>query len=277
MPTINGYVEMTAGATDAGAPIDAFQAQTWVQNDITFEKYVRGLLASPLVPNAMDGGNVSLTISNVADVNQYRVQILNMREIILDHDLDLLEKVPLIWFAKERIFIKKKINGVGKGAKNGEKGDFGGAGGGGTGAEKGESCVMPVTEVEIISEAAGGANGGDLKKEWATRLLSVLALAKGGASGGGGNGGAGGGIVILCAPKIEFDLGNGEIDCSGAPSTAAGDGGGGGGSIILIANEYIDVHDTGGSQNLKAEGGTKFAGGTGGNGGKGQVIKFEYI
>jgi hypothetical protein len=225
--TLNGYIEVPSAATVGGAPIDAFQADAFRRNDLFFEKVLRALFSAPLVGNGSDG----------VMIDPPAKQIVHATTITVNSLTTLEPRVPLIWFARESITIKRRIDAQGKGAQPTEDGDFGGSGGGGAAA--GKACKLPVSGHQILAGGAIGAVGNNLTADWASRALSILALCKGGAAGGDATGGAGGGVVVLCAPVINIDrsAGNtGEIVAKGADGTGGG-GGGGGGLVILIGNE----------------------------------------
>jgi hypothetical protein len=257
--TLQGFTSIPEQAVVGGAPVDAFQADAFRRNDILFEQVAQSLLASPFVPNGTDG--------TPADADLDPRRFINAREIVVGTPKTLTARVPLIWFAREKIVLNAKIDAKGLGAQAGEKGDFGGSGGGGGAA--GQDCVMPFTTEVILPGGAAGAPGRAVDSllpadAWKTsRAVLHLPYLKGGAAGAVG---AGGGVVCLCAPVIEI-RGAAEIDASGAD----GAGGGGGGLVILIARKLINVRTTGGTANVKAAGGVGAAAG-----GNGKIIALEY-
>ena len=244
---LDSFIDIPDTAIAGGAPIDAFQARAFRENDLLFQQLLLAMMSSPLVPSGVDN----------IPANPQPHQIINAMEINLTSDVTLNAKVPLIWFARKSITISARIIGEGKGAQGGEDGDFGGSGGGGSGSAGGK-CVLPISGVEMFP---GGANstaaGTPLNADWASRALAFLAACTGGAGGGNPTGGAGGGVVFLCAPTITIAAG-GEIDVKGLNGTAGG-GGGGGGLIVLIGKD-INAPDA----QLKIDGGT--GGGAGGEG-----------
>ncbi len=262
---LTGFTSIPEQATLGGAPVDAFSADAFRRNDLFFEQVARALFASPFVPNGADGVLLD------ADLDPRR--FVNAQKFELGAAKTLTPRVPLIWFARERIVINANLNAKGKGAQATEAGDFGGSGGGGAAA--GMACVMPFTTEDILPGGAAGAVGrsadsidpADVWKQ--SRLFLYLPWLKGGAAGG-SNGGAGGGVVCLCAPIIEIK-GAAEIDASGDNSATGG--GGGGGLVILIAQQLINVRTTGATPNVKVNGGNGVGGG---NGGIGKIILKEF-
>ena len=227
--TIKEFVSIPTQATQANGAFDNFLTLAFRQNDALFHQLFSQVLASPLVGFAEES-----YMANPAPQHLAKARIIK-----IDLATELLPRVPLIWFAHDKITINKTINGKGKGAnKDDASGDFGGSGGGGSSAA-GKPCLLPISNTEIIAAAASGAAGNDLLEDWSSRIFSLLAFAKGGSAGGGANGGAGGGIVVLCAPTIEFGE-EGKIDVSGADG-GANSGGGGGGLVLLMANNFIGV------------------------------------
>jgi hypothetical protein len=257
--TLPGFISIPEQAVVGGAPVDAFQADAFRRNDVLFEQVAQSLLASPFVPNGTDG------IPADADLDPRR--FINAREIVVGTAKPLTARVPLIWFARERIVLNANLDGKGMGAQAGEKGDFGGSGGGGGAA--GQDCVMPFSTEVILAGGAAGAPGlavdslGPANAWKTSRALLYLPYLKGGAAGAAG---AGGGVICLCAPVIEI-RGAAEIDASGAD----GAGGGGGGLVLLIARKFVNVRTTGGMANVKVAGGVGAAAG-----GNGKIIALEY-
>jgi hypothetical protein len=251
---LQGFTSLPEQATVGGAPIDAFQADAFRRNDLLFEQVAQALLASPFVPNGMDG--------EPADADIDPRKFLNARSIVVGSPKMLAEKVPLIWFARERIVLNGSLDAKGKGAAAGETGDFGGSGGGG-----GAACLMPFTS-EVIVQGGAAATAVPPAEAWKlSRPLLYLPHLKGGAGGPAAGGGAGGGVVCLCAPVIEIREGA-EIDASGKDGAG---GGGGGGLVVLIARQLINVRSAG-TANVKVNGG----GGAGGAGGAGRVMALTF-
>lgn len=253
--TLEGFTSIPEIATAGGAPIDAFQADALRRNDLLFEQVAQALLASPFAPNGTDG--------EPADADLDPRRFLNARSIVVGTPKSLTPKVPLIWFARERIVLNASINAKGMGAAAGQTGDFGGGGGGAGGA----ACVMPFSGEPVVAAGAAAASiaAADAWK-WSRALLHLPHL-RGGAGGPAANGGAGGGVVCLCAPVIEIREGA-EIDASGADGAG---GGGGGGLVILIARQLINVR-LGGTINVKVNGG---AGGPAGGAGRVMALTFQ--
>lgn len=253
--TLQGYTAITPAATAAGTPITSGLTDALRTNDVLFEKVAQSLLASPFVPNGTDG--------EPADADLDAKRFINATKIVLGTPKTLTAGVPLIWFAREKIVLNAKIDAKGMGAAAGQTGDFGGSGGGAGGG----ACLMPGT-ADILVQNGAGAESIAAADAWKiSRAMMYLAQLKGGAGGPAGTGGNGGGVVCLCAPVIEIKPGA-EIDASG--SDGAG-GGGGGGIVILIAGQFINVQDTGGTINVKVNGGV---GGT--PGGAGRVMKLQF-
>ena len=264
---LNGYIEVSENLTQGGAPIDAFQADAFRQNDLLFEKKIKALLASPWASSGADG------VQNTPSPTRF----LHATTIEINADVTATAGVPIVWFATERIRISKKINAQGAGAPSGQNGDFGGAGGA-DGATAGFRPLLPLSSQPLIAIAANkdltaAASPTDLSgSPLATRILSMIGLGHGGAAGGGATGGAGGGIVILCAPVIEFQSPDGQIDARGADSAAAG--GGGGGMVVLIANKINGLTDTGAGKNVLLDGGNQAVAAR--RGGHGGLLKREF-
>ena len=265
---INGYIKVPDSATKGGAPIDAFQADAFRQNDDLFEKLLSQLMLTPLFLNQGTG------VAN----NPNPDEIIKKEEITVNSTVNVVGKVPLVWLATEEIKIEGGgiIDANGKGAEKGETGDFGGSGGGGSGAgNDGKDCLLPVSGHKIISGGGTSTSGNNLNAKWGLRALSVLTNIRGGAAGGddGSNdGGNGGGVIVLCAPKISM-AGNGKIEAKGSDGSGGDTGGGGGGLVVLIYREKDNVHLAGGSQNIFVDGGN--GSGSGGNGGQGLVLELE--
>lgn len=247
------YREIDARLIQGGAPVDFFQLDALRQNDVLFESWLRALLCAPLAPHGADG----------ALTNPAAHRFVNATTITVNADVTLMDQVPLVWVARDRIQLSARIVADGKGAPLGQKGDFGGSGGGG-----GQACQLPVTGREI--HAGGAANGNALDPVWAERVFTALGVSRGGAAGGGAAGGAGGGIVVLCAPVIEL-LAGGQLTAKGSDGGAAS-GGGGGGLVVLVARQIIGarlISDASGAQNIFVAGGT----GPAGNGGQGLFLQ----
>jgi|GEM_PF-1852212 len=247
------YREIDARLIQGGAPVDFFQLDSLRQNDVLFESWLRTLLCAPLAPHGTDG----------PQTNPAAHRYVNATTITVNADVTLMDQVPLVWVARERIQLSAKIIADGKGAPLGQKGDFGGSGGGG-----GQACQLPVLNREI--HPGGAANGTALDPVWTERVFASLGVSRGGAAGGGAAGGAGGGIVVLCAPIIEL-LAGGQITAKGADGGAAS-GGGGGGLIILVARQVTGTHlvsESSGPQNIFVAGGA----GPNGSGGQGLFIQ----
>lgn len=247
------------GAFTPGANIGADQLEAFRQNDLLFERLIRGLLASPFVPSGFDG-----EVTEPAPD-----QILFARSIVLNSNITLPIGLPLIWFARDHIHIQGEIDGKGKGAPSNSAGDLGGSGGGGNdNLLLGGDCKIPGTNHKILNGAGATTIGQSLtepqQRQWVPRLFSLLGLCQGGAGGGGTNGGSGGGIVFLCAPNIVI---SGKIDVSGN-NGGANSGGGGGGAILLRGLHFTIPNE---ASSLIFRGG---AAGTGGaRGGDGFVFK----
>ncbi|MEO1261102.1 MAG: hypothetical protein AAFZ15_20035 [Bacteroidota bacterium] len=261
MANLNGYSPIPAGATVGGAPIDAFLVDSLRSNDVFFEKMLQAMLASPWMPSGTD------TPDEIADPDPRK--FVNAKRIVVNTQITLTQKVPLVWFAREKITLKHEIIATAKGADKGETGDFGG--GGGWGGADGPDCKFPVSGVEICKGGRSASkNGADLPAVWASRALSVLALCKGGAGGnsGGATGSKGGGVVFLCAPEIIFEGANAKIAANGEPAHTGSNGGGGGGGLVVLIGRRISgaVKNT----NITVTAGAKDN--TGGNGGKGAII-----
>ncbi len=278
-----GYVNIPASATMPEAPFDAFLAESLRINDEFFHNLFLSVLCSPLsiniihIKNEEAGGNVTWD-STTYSVNE----ILQASTIILSegNTVDVSQKVPLVWYANEKITINGTINAKGKGAQSGEEGDFGGSGGKGA-SNDGMACKIPISGA-LINQGGHGAgsdgnppehpNGYDLSESWASRALFFTGICKGGASGGNGNksgtGGSGGGVVFLFAPEIELGP-NAKIDVSGMDGVEGG-GGGGGGLVVLVAHN-ITRHET--AMILTTEG---MGSGEGRPGGKGVVLIKTY-
>lgn len=269
---LQGFTSLPELATAPGAPVDAFQADAFRRNDLLFEGVLKALLASPFVPNGTDG--------TPADAALDPRRFINAREIAVGTPKTLASRVPLIWFARERIVLNASIDGRGRGAQTGETGDFGGSGGGGAAA--GQNCVMPFGTDIILQGGVASNQGNDLDSlsvadAWKlSRALLYLPYLKGGAAGAGASAGAagtpdhgaGGGVVCLCAPVIEL-RGAAQIDVRGADANSNTTGGGGGGLVILIARQLVNVNI---GVNVLVNGGTAPAGGSGKAGGNGKVI-----
>lgn len=272
---LTGFVRIPPTATVPGAPFDAFLGMAFRMNDDTLARSLGSTTVSPLIANGADA-NIVIGDGD-KEVPFVPERLLSAIEITLNKEIELTPGLPLIWSAREKITINKKINALGKGAKSGEEGDFGGSGGGGSAAgQEGKACKTPVSKALMLEGGALKANGSPLSEAWATRATLLPAMAKGGASGGGPSsglsGGAGGGVVFLCAPVIEFDDENLDvaIDASGAVGGAGTkSGGGGGGLVILIARKFKGLE----AVKIKAEGGK--GDDTGGDGGDGFVLKRE--
>jgi hypothetical protein len=242
--TLAGFITVPEQATIGGAPIDAFQADAFRQNDTLFEQVMQALLSSPFMPSGTDGDVVD------PDAKQF----VNARMIMVNTARNLTAGVPLIWMAREKITVNHIINARGMGAAAGQPGDFGGGGGGGTSA--GQPCNMPFSpnpvppDSVILAGSTAGAAGLNLTTADAWKLSRIpmfLPWLKGGAGGSDG-GGAGGGVVCLCAPIIEVTGANGKIDARGSDVTSAtvpagtnSQGGGGGGLVLLIARQLINA------------------------------------
>lgn len=260
---LNNFTTIPAGATNPGAPIDAFLLRTLRTNNEAAENWLRAALATPFGPMGgfYSGGNANLTISGAVN-DEKRCYMYNAKKLTLDTTtaLDTKAKMPLIWFATEEIELKKTINATGKGAAATETGNFGGSGGGAA-AVAGDTEI-PITGVSMKTGGATNAVGNALDEFWASRVFQHLSGATGGGPGAGGTGGAGGGIVILCAPKITLSGGS-KIIARGANGTANG-GGGGGGLILLICYETNavigDLEVNGGLGNGTASAGVGGAG-----------------
>lgn len=266
---LNGFTSVPAAATMGGAPIDAYQADAFRRNDELFEKWLQSVLVSPLIPSGYDAQAIATNPEPYRFVNAREIEITSPISLAADQ-----HKIPIIWFARDRIVLKETINVAGKGAQPGEHGDFGGSGGFGT--VDGQPCRLPYSGVQMFPGGITGTNaqkrGQDLSNAWASRALPLLAYCRGGAAGGndgGTNGGAGGGVVVLCAPTIQFEGANAKIDASGADGQGGGNtGGGGGGLVVLIAKKII-----GSTGNVDVSGGQKQ--GTGGDGGNGLFLEIE--
>ena len=235
--------------------MDAFR-----RNDILFEQVLKSILSSPFVPS---GTEPDVT-------NPDPRQFVNAKNITVNAVQNLLpnSKIPLIWFAKERITIAANI--LAKGAGSDDDGDFGGGGGAAGAGNNGKACTMPFSTISILAAVTGSNAGANLSTadSWKlSRALMFLPYLKGGAAGG-NSGGNGGGVVCLCAPTIEIQ-GTAKIDASGGDASAGGNkGGGGGGLIVLIASRFVNVTN---NVNVLVNGGTKT--GTAGDGGSGVIIK----
>lgn len=253
---LNGFIPVPKEATQGGAPIDAFQADAFRQNDDLFERLAQTAMLSPLIPNGLDG-NIQTSSLPVSSRTSIAYQVVHAKTIEVDTTVNLKEGVPLIWMAQEEIVVKDTINAKGKGPAKGKKGDFGGSGGGGD-STKGQDCELPLSGHSIAAGGAAKVAGNLLSKEWASRALAVLAFCQGG------------GVVFLCAPLIKFE-GSGAIDADGENGTNNA-GGGGGGLIVLIAHHIIGmvIDDSRSDCNVKVKGGK--GPGTGGDGGKGYVL-----
>ncbi len=260
--TLQGFISIPEQATTGGAPIDAFQADAFRQNDVLFEQVLQSLLSSPFMPTGTDG--------DVIDPDPR--QVVNAKTIVVNTQRNLTASVPLIWMAREKITLNHTINARGFGAQAGQSGDFGGGGGGG--ATGGQPCNMPFSGDTILAASAAGAAGRNLDTADAwkiSRALLFLPWLKGGAAGS-DSGGAGGGVVCLCAPLIELIDPNGKIDARGADAGAANKGGGGGGLIILIARQIVNAN---GGTTILINGGAA-AGGSGAAGGNGKFIAQQF-
>ncbi len=265
---LEGYTAVPSNATLGGAPIDAFQADAFRQNDVLFQQLLQAVLTSPLVPNGMDG--------IISDPPAY--QVVNAKTITVSNPIPFMtgpnrHRLPLIWLAREKITIGAKIDAKGNGAfisadANTKFGDFGGSGGG-SDADSGAGCRLPFSATDFLAGGASGANGNNLSTEleWASRAFAYLPFCRGGAAGGSADGGEGGGVVFLCAPVIEF-LANGEIDVSGNDGKSGNAGGGGGGLVVLTARH---IHNANLGSNILINGGTKS--GSGGDGGEGHFFR----
>lgn len=259
-----GFVSIPATATAAGAPYDAFLARAFRQNDELLHQVFLAALSVPAASSGTGGVPTNLDAGTLLFADQ----------IAVDADVTLHQGTPLVWRARRRIVISRKIDGKGKGAPQGSPGDFGGAGGG-SASNPGQRCVLPLSNPAIeIAAAAVSTAGADLDPVWASRAALMLHACKGAGAGGadGANpGGLGGGIVVLCAPVIEF-AGSGEIDVSGM--TGAGNAGcGGGGLVLLVAGEIIGLRENGPSPNVLTTGGRAGAAASPRDGGNGLLIK----
>jgi hypothetical protein len=280
---LTGYIKVPDSATVGGAPIDAFQADAFRQNDARFEEYLRSIIYTPMLRNA---GSGALT-HNPGALNPPAVinftaanKIIFAEEVVIAAALDLNEGWPLVVFATKKITVNAKINGKSKGVE-GQVGHLGGAGGGGT--STGSPTVMPVSGQILLPAAAASAAGADLLlDEWIQYMLPVICTVRGGAAGGDAGatkGGQGGGVVILAAPVIEFTIPN-AIDVSGEDGTA-GAGGGGGGAVVLIrktlikppANPILFAPPFAAAHIINVNGGAAAAGG--GKGGNGRVFQIQ--
>ena len=255
---LQGYTEIQAASTAAGSAITSTLADALRTNDILFEKVAQALLASPFVPNGMDGDPTD------ADIDAKK--FINARNLVIGTDKPLTSGVPLIWFARERIVINAKIDAKGKGSPAGQSGDFGGSGGGAGGG----NCTMPFS-TDILVQNGASAETIIPDEAWRiNRALLYLPHLKGGAGGGGGaTAGSGGGVVCLCAPIIEFTP-SGIIDASGNDGTA-GAGGGGGGLIILITNQILPLSFAVAPPKVLVNGGIGSP-----SGGNGRILKLEF-
>ena len=237
--SLNGYNEVSSSTTKAGAPIGAGQVDAFRQNDALFERLLRAIMVSPLVPIAKED----------VVTNPDAEKLVLARKIRATSTIHLKAQTPLVWLATESIEIKATINGAHKGALAGQAGDFGGSGGGGA-TNAGGHCLTPVAGHQMVTGGASpGTNGTQISKDWASRVMAVLTLCRGGAGGGkattavGGaeDGGNGGGVVILCAPEIIID--GGSIDVQGQAGQGTDSGGGGGGLILLSAHNITGLSD----------------------------------
>lgn len=273
---LQGFTPIPANATLGGAPIDAFQATAFRENDVLFEQLAQAILASPLVPNGVDGDVPAAGNSLLV----YR--LYNANTLTVSSNIDFLStagppsryRLPLIWLARDKITISATIDARGNGAFNSgtagsEIGDFGGSGGG-SNAAAGAACQLPFLGTQILPGGASGNPGLDVTdaghqaQQWASRSLVNLPFCKGGAAGGGSNGGSGGGVIFLCAPTIEFQDA-GMIDARGEDG-AGDDGGGGGGLVVLTARRFVNVNP---GTNILVTGGR--GPGAGGDGGEGYI------
>jgi hypothetical protein len=268
---LENFISVPEAATVAGAPIDAFQANAFRQNDALFEKIVQALMCSPFMPSAATAlaDSSDVTVNN----NNFALKFLNAKTISVTTTCIATQRVPIIWIARERITISELIDASGMGADGGQTGDFGGSGGGGTAV--GPACFMPLSaKAEADRIMLGGAAGGignNLVDSWQlSRALLHLPWLVGGA-GGANAGGKGGGVVCLCAPIIEL-RGNGKIDVSGQKATGVNTGGGGGGLVILIARQILNANE---GSTILINGGSHAASGSGA-GGNGKFIRHEF-
>lgn len=253
-----GFVTVPATATAAEAPIDAFLGMAFRLNDDLIQSALISRLAQPFSNRGVDAPT-----SASLDARSFYLA----DTIILDKEIELQEGVSLIWCARKKITLSKKIIAKGKGDILTGVGDFGGSGGGGNTVAF--DCVLPNQQTVQTRTAVGGAIntvGQDANEQWASRVLLMLPSTKGGSMGGGNSVvlGVGGGVVVLCAPIIEF-IGEGAIDASGG-NGGGNNGGGGGGVIVLLAGEIIG-HTP---EKTNIEGGISAS--TGGKGGKGFLM-----
>ncbi|MEZ4958228.1 MAG: hypothetical protein R2830_00275 [Saprospiraceae bacterium] len=259
---LTNFITIDPAKIAGGAAIQATEADAFRQNGLLFHNIMQSLLTCPFLPNGVDG--------DVTDPVAHRFVQANILTVA-NVDVTATPKVPIVWFAREKIIIRRTVSATGMGAANGETGDFGGSGGGSS-AAAGNACLLPLSNAAMdgLDGGASGAAGNPLTREWAMRALSYLSLCKGGASGGGASGGAGGGVIILCAPEIEL-AGPGKLEANGANAPGGSDaGGGGGGLIVLIAQRTTGLNN---GVNVVANGGLKDGGG--GNGGNGLVLPLE--
>lgn len=287
---LSGYITVPAGATVGGAPIDAFQADAFRQNDLLFEKHLRAILSSPLIPNGADG---DVVIDTLTDLPAHR--LVNATSILVNKAVTLDHNVPLIWLASESIVINATITAT----TNTGVGMFGGSGGGSADKE-GFPCKNPFTEEAgdnpIFPKAGVKGEPGNsfpnitdksdksqVAKAWASRALSILPYCKGGAQGGGTDadenaGSLGGGVIVLCAPKIIINEG-GEINANGgiiikdAKNATAGCGGGG--LVVLISHASSWPKDTKIEDKISVNGGEN-ANDSKKNGGKGLTLFIKF-
>ncbi|MEM8897362.1 MAG: hypothetical protein AAGC85_04625 [Bacteroidota bacterium] len=272
---LEGYVDVPSTATNAEVPFDPFLAEVFQQNDEFIRKKFLSIFSSPLPFNGSE--------NHVKNPNPRRFVIA--RTITVNEPIELVEKVPLIWYAQEKISIQNEIRGSGKGAPSGSEGDFGGSGGGGH--QPGMACRFPIRGQELVP--GGTANqAGENMNQLLPDVLFMLAYAIGGASGGHdedpgdgvsfAQGGAGGSIICLIAPEIEI-MGEGKIIASGedggrgVSGITGNAGGGGGGTVILLANDRPSIisDPTNPNANVLVQGGAGL--GSGGQGGQGQIFE----
>jgi hypothetical protein len=274
---LSGFVTIPDSATKPEAPIDAFLGMAYRLNDDVLQNALLSRLAQPFSNRGID-----MPTSGSLDAGNLYLAT----KIDLDKEIEVRGGTPLIWYAREKIKISKRIIAKGKGSLDGE-GDFGGSGGGGNKFD-GLDCLMPQSKsIKIVDGGGVNLNGIDAKPHWSSRALLMLPFCKGGSKGGNDIslidklvgketkevnaelGGLGGGVVVLCAPTIEF-VGEGSIDVSGANGRVNA-GGGGGGIIILIASEIIGYT----TEKINIEGGK--GAGSGGSGGKGFLLMKRFV
>ncbi len=259
---LTNFITIDPANIAGGAAIRAAEADAFRQNGLLFQNVMQSVLTCPFLPNGVDGD-----VTDPAAHRFVQANILTLANV----DVTATPKVPIVWFAREKIIIRRTVSATGMGAANGETGDFGGSGGGSS-ADAGKDCLLPLSGAAMTGLEGGtvGNPGNTLTREWAMRALSYLSLCKGGASGGGATGGAGGGVVILCAPEIVIE-GPGKIEANGANAPGGSNAGGGGGGLILLISQRMTGLNNG--VNLTVIGGLKDGGG--GNGGNGLVLPLE--